>query len=73
MHLSPVTRAVLQGTAIPALTFITDVKDLVIMMRAIRTGLFIGIIIGMSACATQPSEDFRPGAYGAIDAGRSGN
>jgi hypothetical protein len=43
------------------------------MMRAIRTGLFIGIIIGMSACATQPSEGFRPGAYGSVDAGRSGS
>ena len=73
MHLSPVTRAILQGTAIPVLTFTTDVKDLVIMMRAIRTGLFIGIIIGMSACATQPSEGFKPGPYGTVDAGRSGN
>jgi hypothetical protein len=43
------------------------------MMRAIRTGLFIGIIIGMSACATPPSEGFRPGAYGSVDAGRSGS
>ncbi|MGV9010452.1 hypothetical protein [Brevundimonas sp.] len=43
------------------------------MMRAIRTGLFIGIIIGMSACATQPSEGFKPGPYGTVDAGRSGS
>ena len=43
------------------------------MMRAIRTGLFIGIIIGMSACASAPSEGFKPGPYGTIDAGRSGS
>jgi hypothetical protein len=43
------------------------------MRRAIRLGLFIGTIIGMSACAAvqdggRPSET---GAYGAVGVGRT--
>jgi hypothetical protein len=43
------------------------------MRRAIRLGLFIGTIIGMSACATV-EESARPsetGAYGSVDVGRT--
>lgn len=32
----------------------TDVRDFVTMRRALRTGLFIGTFIGMSACAVLP-------------------
>ncbi|WP_428154884.1 hypothetical protein [Brevundimonas sp.] len=44
------------------------------MRRAIRLGLFIGTVLGMSACATQYDTDGRPvsGAYGSVDAGRAG-
>lgn len=42
------------------------------MRRAVHIGLFIGIVLGMCACAT--AQDGRTGArgpYGAIDAGRT--
>ncbi|VXA90858.1 hypothetical protein [Brevundimonas sp. G8] len=44
------------------------------MRRAIRLGLFIGTVLGMSACATQYDAAGRPvsGAYGSVDAGRAG-
>lgn len=44
------------------------------MRLAIRLGLFIGIVIGMSACATQYDVGGRPvsGAYGSVEAGRTG-
>ncbi|MEN5363652.1 hypothetical protein [Brevundimonas intermedia] len=44
------------------------------MRRAIRLGLFIGTVLGMSACATQYDADGRPvsGGYGSVDAGRAG-
>ena len=44
------------------------------MRRAIRLGLFIGTVLGMSACATQYDADGQPvsGAYGSVDAGRAG-
>jgi uncharacterized protein YceK len=43
------------------------------MRRAIRIGLFIGTLIGMSACATLNSADSgQRGPYGGIEAGRSG-
>ncbi|WP_312596559.1 hypothetical protein [Brevundimonas sp.] len=44
------------------------------MRRAIRLGLFIGTVIGMSACATQYDANGRPvsGAYGSVEAGRTG-
>ena len=40
------------------------------MRRAIRTGLFIGIILGMSACALMPDNGAR-GPYGSVEAGRT--
>ena len=50
-----------------------DVKDLVTMRRALHIGLFIGTLIGMSACASiQPDNHGRPGAYGAVEGGRAG-
>lgn len=44
------------------------------MRRAIRLGIFIGTILGMSACATQYDANGRPvsGAYGSVEAGRTG-
>ncbi len=39
------------------------------MRRALRIGLFIGTLIGVSACATAP--DAQSGAYGSIEAGRT--
>nr|WP_314528841.1 hypothetical protein [uncultured Brevundimonas sp.] len=44
------------------------------MRRAIRLGLFIGTVIGMSACAAQYDASGRPvsGAYGSVEAGRTG-
>lgn len=52
---------------------LTDVRDLVIMLRALRIGLFIGTLIGMSACAaTAPANPDVSGPYGAVDAGRRG-
>jgi hypothetical protein len=43
------------------------------MRRALHIGLFIGTLIGMSACAAIQSQDTgRTGAYGSIEAGRSG-
>ncbi len=42
------------------------------MRRALHIGLFIGTLIGMSACgAVQSGDDARSGAYGGIDIGRS--
>ena len=56
------------------LTLLHDVRKWVtIMRRAIRLGLFIGTIIGMTACATAPDVDSRSssGVYGSIGAGRT--
>ncbi|WP_276309572.1 hypothetical protein [Brevundimonas lutea] len=40
------------------------------MMRAIRTGLFIGLIIGLSACGTAPGgQQVERGPYAAGDFG----
>ena len=51
---------------------ITDVRDLVtIMRRALHIGLFIGTLIGMSACATAQDDGVSRGAYGSIEAGRT--
>lgn len=43
------------------------------MFRALRTGLFIGTFLGMSACAAiQPSTNTAAsGAYGSIETGRT--
>ncbi|WP_404415256.1 hypothetical protein [Brevundimonas vesicularis] len=44
------------------------------MRRAIRLGIFIGTVLGMSACATQFDANGRPvsGAYGSVETGRTG-
>ena len=44
------------------------------MRHAIRLGIFIGTVLGMSACATQYDANGRPasGAYGSVEAGRTG-
>jgi hypothetical protein len=44
------------------------------MRRAFRLGIFIGTVLGMSACAGQYDADGRPvsGAYGSVEAGRTG-
>jgi hypothetical protein len=39
------------------------------MRRALRIGLFIGTLIGVSACASMDSG--QSGAYGSIEAGRT--
>ena len=42
------------------------------MRRALRTGLFIGTLLGMSACAAAgPYEGAASGPYGGVEAGRS--
>lgn len=41
------------------------------MRRALRTGLFIGTLLGMSACAASPYDGGATGPYGAVEAGRS--
>ncbi len=39
------------------------------MRRALRIGLFIGTLIGVSACATV--DNGHSGAYGSVEAGRT--
>lgn len=52
---------------------VMNVKDSVTMRRALHIGLFIGTLIGMSACASiQQDDSGRSGAYGTIEAGRTG-
>ncbi|WP_298745566.1 hypothetical protein [uncultured Brevundimonas sp.] len=42
------------------------------MRRALRTGLFIGTLLGMSACAALgPDDGSTYGPYGSVEAGRS--
>ncbi|HEV2080894.1 MAG TPA: hypothetical protein VGR32_00430 [Brevundimonas sp.] len=41
------------------------------MMKALRLGLFIGTLIGASACAMAPAASGQGGWYGGVDAGRS--
>lgn len=41
------------------------------MRRALRTGLFIGTLIGMSACAAAPHNGAGQGAYGSVEIGRT--
>lgn len=42
------------------------------MRRALRTGLFIGTLIGMSACATMERDHGgSSGPYGSVEVGRS--
>ena len=43
------------------------------MFRALRIGLFIGIVIGTSACAVQYGASACPtsGAYGSMEVGRT--
>lgn len=43
------------------------------MRRALHIGLFIGTLIGMCACAAVDGGDTgRTGAYGSVEAGRTG-
>ncbi|WP_256364146.1 hypothetical protein [Brevundimonas sp. LM2] len=43
------------------------------MRRALHIGLFIGTLIGVSACATADGAGGSPrGAYGSVEAGRTG-
>jgi len=39
------------------------------MRRALHIGLFIGTLIGMSACASAPGGPGSSGAYGSIETG----
>ncbi len=41
------------------------------MMKALRLGLFIGTLLGASACAMAPRDGASGGWYGSGDAGRS--
>lgn len=40
------------------------------MLRALRTGLFIGVFLGMSACAATPDSGVS-GPYGSAEIGRT--
>lgn len=42
------------------------------MRRALHIGLFIGTLIGMSACATADGATGPTGAYGSVEVGRAG-
>ena len=39
------------------------------MRRALRTGLFIGLVIGLSACAATSGDPGARGPYGSVEAG----
>jgi len=41
------------------------------MRRALRTGLFIGTLLGMSACAATGPGSADHGPYGSVEIGRS--
>ncbi|WP_372707496.1 hypothetical protein [Brevundimonas sp.] len=41
------------------------------MRRSLHIGLFIGTLIGMSACAPLPDDGASRGAYGSVEAGRA--
>ena len=41
------------------------------MMKALRLGLFIGTLLGASACAMAPADGTAGGWYGSGDLGRS--
>ena len=41
------------------------------MLRAVRIGLFIGTLIGMSACGTVGHGGAKTGVYGSVEAGRT--
>lgn len=41
------------------------------MRRALHIGLFIGVLIGMSACAAVAGDGRTSGAYGTLGAGRT--
>ena len=42
------------------------------MRRALRTGLFIGTLLGMSACAALgPDDGASTGPYGGVEVGRT--
>lgn len=42
------------------------------MRRALHIGLFIGTLIGMSACAPADGPTGATGAYGSVEVGRTG-
>lgn len=46
----------------------TDVRNFVTMRRALRTGLFIGTFIGMSACAALPDTAVAKAPHAAVEA-----
>ena len=50
-------------------TFDTDVRIWVTMRRALHIGLFIGTLLGMSACAVVGADDGTRGPYGGVEAG----
>jgi len=41
------------------------------MRRALHIGLFIGTLIGMSACASMHGDGASSGVYGGVEAGRT--
>lgn len=41
------------------------------MRRAIHIGLFLGTLIGMSACASVDRDNGARGAYGGVEIGRT--
>ena len=62
-----------QGLArnrIRSFTFGLDVGISVTMRRALHIGLFIGTLLGMSACAAMGPDDGTRGPYGGVEVGR---
>lgn len=57
---------------IRASTFGPDIRISVthLMRRALHIGLFIGTLIGMSACAALGHDDGTRGPYGGVETGR---
>lgn len=41
------------------------------MLRAVRIGLFIGTLLGMSACASMQGQPGASGPYGSVEIGRT--
>ncbi len=69
---SSIGRAALRGTLKGCLTIAHRlVRISSTMMKALRIGLFIGTLIGASACAAVPADGPGGGWYGSGDSGRS--
>lgn len=62
----------LRGTLAPWITLPDlSVRISATMLKALRLGLFIGTLIGASACAVAPAGQGQGGWYGSGDVGRT--